>query len=174
MILFDLYIRGGFLMHFILLCSIIGISIFIYKFLDYKKIYNNISEFSFFKRFIGNDIKTDEEFEIFWAKKTSEIEEGISTLNLMANISTLLGLTGTVTGMIKTFMIISNTEFASPKLLANGIWEALITTAFGLFVAIPLHIGVHYLEKKADMLMFIMKERILELKNEIGDTTKKT
>jgi len=46
-------------------------------------------------------------------------------------------------------------------MLASGIWQALITTAFGLFVAIPLHIGVHWLEKEMDEILVILREKIL-------------
>ncbi len=168
--LFDFYLKGGMLMHFILFCSIVGMSIFIYKSLEYRKIYKLLSDFNSFKDLVSLKNKNEEELEIFWSKKTNEIEKGISTLNLMANLSTLLGLTGTVTGMIKTFMVIAGSEFTSPKMLAQGIWEALLTTAFGLFVAIPIHIGVHYLERKADSIMFILRERIIEFKNGIENT----
>lgn len=167
MVLFDLYVKGGFLMHFIMLCSVIGLSIFVYKLIDYKKLHKEFSNLEVFKSFLENNLKSERDLEIFWVKKTTQIEQGISTINLMANIATLLGLTGTVTGMIKTFMVISTVEFASPKMLAGGIWEALITTASGLFVAIPLHISVHYLERKAEMLISLMKEMMLKTKDEV-------
>jgi len=48
-------------------------------------------------------------------------------------------------------------------MLAGGIWEALITTAAGLLVAIPIHIGHHYLEKQADDIAFMLKEITMSL-----------
>ena len=70
-----------------------------------------------------------------------------STPNMCCNTAPLLGLLGTITGMIKAFMVI---EQAGGKVdaqaLAGGIWEAMITTGVGLAVAIPLLILLHFLE----------------------------
>ncbi len=75
------------------------------------------------------------------------MESGLPTLGLLGNTAPLLGLLGTITGMIKAFMVI---EQAGGKVdaqaLAGGIWEAMITTGVGLAVAIPLLILLHLLE----------------------------
>lgn len=75
------------------------------------------------------------------------MEVGLPTLGLLGNTAPLLGLLGTITGMIKAFMVI---EQAGGKVdaqaLAGGIWEAMITTGVGLAVAIPLLILLHLLE----------------------------
>lgn len=75
------------------------------------------------------------------------METGLPTLGLLGNTAPLLGLLGTITGMIKAFMVI---EQAGGKVdaqaLAGGIWEAMITTGVGLAVAIPLLILLHFLE----------------------------
>jgi biopolymer transport protein ExbB len=75
------------------------------------------------------------------------LETGLPTLGLLGNTAPLLGLLGTITGMIKAFMVI---EQAGGKVdaqaLAGGIWEAMITTGVGLAVAIPLLILLHLLE----------------------------
>jgi len=60
-------------------------------------------------------------------------------------------------------MVIANSTSVSPSMLAGGIWEALITTAAGLLVAIPIHIGHHYLEKQADEIAFVLKEISMSL-----------
>ncbi|MCX8031707.1 MAG: MotA/TolQ/ExbB proton channel family protein, partial [Thermodesulfovibrionales bacterium] len=78
-------------------------------------------------------------------------------------IAPLIGLTGTVTGMIKAFMVIEHSTTVNPSMLAGGIWEALLTTAAGLLVAIPIHIGHHYLEKRADDIASIMRETAMNL-----------
>ena len=91
------------------------------------------------------------------------MEKGLSWLGLIATIAPLLGLTGTVTGMIKAFMVIASSTNVNPSMLAGGIWEALITTAAGLLVAIPIHIGHHYLEKQVDDIAFMMKEITMSL-----------
>jgi len=77
------------------------------------------------------------------------LENYLGGLEVIANISPLLGLFGTVLGMIKAFL---NLEKAGsqidPALLAGGIWEALLTTAFGLAIAIPALAAYHLFENK--------------------------
>jgi len=68
--------------------------------------------------------------------------------------------------MIKAFMVIANSTHVNPSMLAGGIWEALITTGAGLIVAIPIHIGHHYLEKQADEIAFVLKEITLGIIND--------
>ncbi len=62
---------------------------------------------------------------------------GISTINVLAALSPFLGLLGTVSGMIKTFQSVSRFGLANPMALAGGISEAMVTTQFGLFIAVP-------------------------------------
>ena len=77
------------------------------------------------------------------------MERGLGTLSLISAISPLLGLTGTVIGMIQAFQVIASSGSAvNPGMLASGIWEALITTAAGLLVAIPVHVAHHYLDAR--------------------------
>ncbi len=87
---------------------------------------------------VGSRIRSDE---------MQRLETGLPTLGLLGNTAPLLGLLGTITGMIKAFMVI---EQAGGKVdaqaLAGGIWEAMITTGVGLAVAIPLLILLHLLE----------------------------
>ncbi len=81
------------------------------------------------------------------AEEIQRMEFGLRTLGILGNTAPLLGLLGTITGMIKAFMVI---EQAGGKVdaqaLAGGIWEAMITTGVGLAVAIPLLILLHFLE----------------------------
>ncbi|NWF90639.1 MAG: MotA/TolQ/ExbB proton channel family protein [Ignavibacteriaceae bacterium] len=71
-------------------------------------------------------------------QEIGKLEKGLTILASVAGIAPLLGFLGTVTGMISAFMTIQDLQgTASPSDLAGGIWEALITTAFGLFVGIP-------------------------------------
>lgn len=71
-------------------------------------------------------------------RETPELERGQSIIKLLAAIAPLLGLLGTVTGMIATFQSISLFGTGDPKLMASGISQALVTTMLGLIVAIPL------------------------------------
>ncbi len=71
-------------------------------------------------------------------QEISRLEKGLTVLASVAGIAPLLGFLGTVTGMIQAFMIIEDLKgAANPSDLAGGIWEALLTTAFGLIVGIP-------------------------------------
>ncbi len=79
-------------------------------------------------------------------------EKRLSTLSVIASISPLLGLLGTVTGMIRTFNVISVVGVGKPAEMAGGISEALITTAAGLIVAIPTVLAHHYLSNLADKI----------------------
>ena len=83
------------------------------------------------------------------SQEIRNLENYLGGLEVVASISPLLGLFGTVLGMIKAFL---NLEKAGsqidPALLAGGIWEALLTTAFGLIVAIPALAAYHLFENK--------------------------
>ncbi|MCX8028335.1 MAG: MotA/TolQ/ExbB proton channel family protein [Thermodesulfovibrionales bacterium] len=170
----DLFIKGGFLMYPIALCSFIGLAILINKAIQYRILLKEltISADDVVKKKpdimlpILNALKegcNDKELSVIGTKQVRTIEGGLSWLGLISTITPLLGLTGTVTGMIKAFMVIAESSSVNPSMLAGGIWEALITTAAGLLVAIPIHVGHHYLEKQADDIAFLMKELTMSL-----------
>ncbi len=74
-----------------------------------------------------------------------KLERGLGVLGSIAGIAPLLGFLGTVTGMIAAFRVIEvNEGVVNPQLLAGGIWEALLTTAFGLIVGIPAYFMYNY------------------------------
>ncbi len=79
--------------------------------------------------------------------------EGLRALELIATIAPLLGLLGTVLGMIAAFQVLqSSGNRADPADLAGGIWEALLTTAAGMAVAIPAGVALSWFESVADRL----------------------
>lgn len=86
-------------------------------------------------------------------QETATLDRNLGALGTIAAISPLLGLTGTVFGMIRVFAIISEKGIAHPSQLAGGISEALITTATGLVIAIPTLIFYNYFTNKADRLI---------------------
>ena len=91
------------------------------------------------------------------------LERNIGVLLTIANLSPLLGLLGTVSGMIKTFNAISVYGVGGPAPLAGGIAEALITTAAGLIVAIPTLVAYRFILDKAQILIFEMEESSIRL-----------
>ena len=92
-----------------------------------------------------------------------ELERYLNTLGTIANISPLLGLLGTVIGMIKVFTAITSAGVGNPAVLAGGISEALITTAAGLSVAIPAMIFHRYLSGRVDRIVLGMEEKALKM-----------
>jgi biopolymer transport protein ExbB len=97
------------------------------------------------------------------------IEKNLSTLATIAHISPLLGLLGTVTGMVRCFQTIQakSTSFhpVSPGDLAGGIWEALLTTVAGLIVAIPTFVAYNYLVSRINHFILEMEKASTELVN---------
>ena len=92
-----------------------------------------------------------------------ELERYLNTLGTIASITPLLGLLGTVIGMIKVFAAITSHGVGNPSVLAGGISEALITTAAGLSVAIPSLIFYRYFRGKVDELVIKMEEEALKI-----------
>jgi biopolymer transport protein ExbB len=92
-----------------------------------------------------------------------ELERYLNTLGTIASITPLLGLLGTVIGMIKVFAAITSHGVGNPAVLAGGISEALITTAAGLSVAIPSLIFYRYFRGKVDELVIKMEEEALKI-----------
>lgn len=92
-----------------------------------------------------------------------ELERFLNTLGTIASITPLLGLLGTVIGMIKVFAAITSEGVGNPTVLAGGISEALITTAAGLSVAIPSLMFYRYFRGRVDMLVLKMEEEALKM-----------
>jgi biopolymer transport protein ExbB len=92
-----------------------------------------------------------------------ELERFLNTLGTIAAITPLLGLLGTVTGMISAFEAITAQGVGDARVLSGGIGEALITTAAGLIVAIPALIGYRYLRGQVDALVVEMEKQAIKL-----------
>jgi len=91
-----------------------------------------------------------------------ELERYLNPLGTIAAISPLLGLLGTVIGMVKVFAAITASGVGNPSVLAGGISEALITTAAGLTVAIPSLMGYRYLRGRVDGLVVRMEKEAIK------------
>jgi biopolymer transport protein ExbB len=92
-----------------------------------------------------------------------ELERNLTALGTIASIAPLLGLLGTVIGMIKVFSTIMLEGSGNAGVLAGGISEALITTAAGMFVAIPTLIFHRYFHRKVDSLVLEMEQEAVRL-----------
>ena len=92
-----------------------------------------------------------------------ELERFLNMLGTIAAVSPLLGLLGTVIGIINAFSAITHQGVGDPKVLSGGIGQALITTAAGLMVAIPSLMGYRYLRGRVDELVVKMEKEALKL-----------
>ena len=92
-----------------------------------------------------------------------ELERYLNALGTIAAVTPLLGLLGTVVGMIKVFTNITNVGVGNPALLAGGISTALVTTASGLMVAIPSLMFYRYFRGRVDGLVIDMEKESLKL-----------
>ncbi len=168
--LFSMFLKGGIVMWPILLCSIIGLTVIIDRYIVLRKAKINIPAFMVrirgmikkkdisgaisycmeekspvanivrkgLKKYKLGHERVKEAIENAGSQEISKLEKGLPVLATVAGIAPLLGFLGTVTGMISAFMTIQDLQGqANPADLAGGIWEALITTAFGLMVGIP-------------------------------------
>ncbi|MBU1076035.1 MAG: MotA/TolQ/ExbB proton channel family protein [Spirochaetes bacterium] len=101
-------------------------------------------------------------------EQISKLERYMWILKTTGHVTPLLGLLGTVTGMMKTFNVIAARSIGNPEMLAGGISEALITTATGLSVAIPAVVLFNYFEKKIDNTIHEMEQASVEFLNILG------
>jgi len=97
------------------------------------------------------------------SRETVELQRYLGLLATIANISPLLGLLGTVLGMIEAFNVIAKVGSGTPATLGGGISEALITTAAGLSVAVPMILIHRYLSSRADRLALEMEEYTMQI-----------
>lgn len=97
------------------------------------------------------------------------MEKHLPILATIAHIAPLLGLLGTVSGMIKAFQVIQNKAATmtpvNPGDLAGGIWESLLATLAGLLVAIPTYVAYNYLVNQVDSLAYDMERSATDLVN---------
>ncbi len=168
--LLTMFLKGGFIMWPILLCSILGLGVIIDRYIVLRKAKINIPAFMVrirgllkkkdvsgavsycleekspvaniirkgLKKYRLGHERVKEAIENAGTQEVAKLEKGLSILATVAGVAPLLGFLGTVTGMIAAFMRIQDLAgAANPGDLAGGIWEALITTAFGLMVGIP-------------------------------------
>lgn len=107
-------------------------------------------------------------------RESAILEKRVGILSTISNLTPLLGLFGTVLGMIKTFNVISLQGVGNPTLLAGGIAEALISTAAGLSVAIPSLVCYRILRDKVGSLIFEMEENSIKIIELLENTVKKS
>lgn len=194
-----MYEKGGWVTIAILICSIISLAIFFERVWSLRNKYILPEDFYNTLLNLIRENKIDEAIAISRENKSSianiaiaglthiddqnmekymesqgknesaDLEKNISILGLIATISPLLGLLGTVTGMIRMFHQVAIRGIGDHRFVAAGIWEALITTAAGLIVAIPSYVAYRYLISTVDRKVLRLEqeaERIREAINQ--------
>ncbi len=106
-------------------------------------------------------------------QESSHLQKYLAVLGTIVGVAPLLGLLGTVTGMIEAFDVIALKGAGHPTEIAGGISEALITTAAGLIIAIPTLVVYNYFYKKVNRFILDMENTSMELldvlsKDQIG------
>jgi len=197
--LLAIFIKGGWVMYLILLCSLVGMAVVVERFLVLRKARINATHFILrLKSLILKDnieeaialcLRTEgslpkvlergiakhdrdkkevqETIETAGREEVYNLEKNLSIVATVAGVAPLLGFLGTVTGMIRAFMQIEKLGGnVNATVLAGGIWEALLTTAYGLIVGIPAYLFYNYLLSKVQRIVFEMEvgsNEIIEL-----------
>ncbi len=114
----------------------------------------------------SNKSKSDieNELNVFLSKEFKKISSFLPSLEVISQVSPLIGLLGTVIGMIDSFNELElGGSLVDPSILAGGIWTALLTTAMGLIVAIPALISHYFFDKKVNELYEDFEDLIARL-----------
>jgi biopolymer transport protein ExbB len=172
----DYFLKGGVLMWPILGCSVAALALVLCKALQLQRALTRLSagmqqvlarppaEIAPVIQAVRSGAD-EKQVAFVGTKQIRNLERGLGLLGLIASIAPLLGFTGTVTGMIQAFMAIASHTGGrvEPAMVAGGIYEALITTAGGLFVAIPAHVALHFLDERLDVVTLRMRDIAMSL-----------
>ncbi len=158
--LIDYIQKGGVIVYILLILNFIGYIIIIYKgliLIKKSKLEQQICEKLKKRAYKNKDDAVD--FEV------SKLESGLNVIKNIATISPLLGLLGTVVGILKSFESISAHGLGNPSVFSGGISIALITTVAGLIVAIPHYLFYNY-------YISILNRLEITLKNTLSNNIK--
>ena len=131
------------------------------NFQDFETMFNKqsdndkikLNEIKYFLEEIYKSSKKEDEIYFYLNEKFKNIQFFMPSLEIISQVSPLIGLLGTVIGMIDSFNELElGGSLVDPSILAGGIWTALLTTAMGLLVAIPALVAHYFFEKKINKL----------------------
>lgn len=127
---------------------------------------------SIYSKYSGdNPEDLESQLEDILAKATPPLEKNLSVIKLLAAVAPLLGLLGTVIGMIETFQAITLFGTGDPKLMAGGISQALVTTVLGLLVAIPTTLLHSFTASSAKGIISVLEEQSTGILAEHSETS---
>ena len=122
---------------------------------------NLVSEIIIFAKENSQEFKKDS-IENFINRKIRKLEFGLNTVKIIASIAPLLGLLGTVIGVLDSFDKKTKSGLGDPSIFSSGISVALITTIAGLIVAIPHYIGYNYIVGILDDIELKIQKEVLK------------
>ncbi len=161
--LFSYIDRGGVIVYILIALNIIGFSIIFWKFFNlvifrsgHEKIVQNIVED------LNGSVKVPEMIRNSINIAVKRQETGLNTIKIIAIISPLLGLLGTVIGVLTSFDNITVSGLGDPTIFSGGISVALITTVAGLIVAIPHYVAYNYFLGVLDNLELKIEKEVLK------------
>jgi biopolymer transport protein ExbB len=166
---FDYIIQGGPVMYVLLILNIIGFALLFWKtfsVIDAKKNFN--STVDELKGKLASLMKLDDSNIGLSVLKDEvqmtvhRLETGLNTIKIIASIAPLLGLLGTVIGILSAFKVIADSGLSDPSLFAGGIAMALLTTVGGLIVAIPHLVGYNYLVSALDDYEITLEKQLVK------------
>ena len=138
--------RGGIIVYILIFMNIVGFTIMLWK--SFVFFIANIKIEQIAQELILSSKLTKEceiaQVQATVALRVKKLELGLNTVKLIASISPLIGLLGTVIGILNSFDSITHLGLGDPTIFSSGISIALITTVAGLIVAIPHYIGYNY------------------------------
>jgi len=156
--------RGGIIVTILIIMNIIGVTIMLWKSAVLFTANRNIVIIS---NEIMNELESPSMNEIAKiqstiALKMKNIESGLNTIKIIASLSPLIGLLGTVIGILDSFDSISHLGLGDPTIFSGGISIALITTVAGLIVAIPHYVGYNYFIGSLDKIEIKVEKAVLD------------
>jgi len=117
----------------------------------------------------ADTVLMEEAISLAGGRELKRLNKNLHVLELIGRLAPLMGLLGTVMGMMEAFRQVAASKGAvDPSLLAGGIWEALITTVAGLFVAIPAMVLHHFFEDTVKEFAYLMKHYGTEAVKHLG------
>ena len=157
--------RGGIIVYILIFLNIIGFTIMFWKLVVIALSSNKrellINEIIKFSKDNNEEFKKDS-IENFINRKIRKLEFGLNTIKIIASIAPLLGLLGTVIGVLESFDSITKSGLGDPSIFSSGISVALITTIAGLIVAIPHYIGYNYIVGILDDIELKIQKEVLK------------
>ena len=156
--------RGGIIVYILIAMNIVGFTIMLWKSFVYMGTRSSLDNIS---NEIVEDLNLTKNFEVAQIQSTvylkvKQLESGLNTIKIIASLSPLIGLLGTVVGILNSFDSISHLGLGDPTIFSSGISIALITTVAGLIVAIPHYIGYNYFMGSLDNFELKLEKLVLD------------